>query len=92
MNHSDGKDPQDRRPAVNPSPEAIERRKARDRAKSKKRRAEARVARLAAAKGGSVLTVARSRAWRIGPVGPALSKRELREMLAVAAANTARMI
>lgn len=82
------KNPRIRHPYT-PSPEAIERRKARDRAKSKKRRAEAWVARLAAAKGGSVLTVARSRTWRIGPVGPALSKRELREMLAVAAANTA---
>lgn len=82
-----GKKPRIRRPYV-ASPEAIERRKARDIAYTNKRRADQRAARLEAAKGAPAVTV-RNRTWRIGPVGPELSKRELREMLAAAARNTA---
>lgn len=78
-----------RRPYT-PSPETIERRKARDIAYTKKRRADERAARLEAAKGAPAVTV-RNKTWWIGPVGPELSKRELREMLMVAAANTARL-
>lgn len=76
-----------RRP-YNASPEAIERRKARDIAYTQKRRADARVARLEAANGAPAVTVRRAMTWRIGPVGRELSKDELRAMLATAAANT----
>lgn len=82
-----GKKPRIRRPYT-PSPEAIERRKARDRIKSKQHRESARAAHLEAAKGAPAVTV-RNRMWRIGPVGPELSKRELREMLVQAMQNTA---
>lgn len=71
-----------------PSAEAIERRKVRDIAYTNRRRAAERVARLEAANGAPAVTV-RNKAWRIGPVGPELSKRELREMLVQAIQNTA---
>lgn len=79
-----------RRPYT-PSPEAIERRKARDIAYTNKRRENERAARLEAAKGTPAATARRMMAWRIGPVEPELSKPQLREMFAVAMRNTAAM-
>jgi len=73
-----------------PSPEAIERRKARDRLKSREKRAKERTERL---KKYAVLqpTNRIGLKWRSRPKMPDMTKAELREMLAQAAQNTAAM-
>lgn len=74
------------------SPEAIERRRERDRIKNRKRRAKARAAKAQAAKSAPPpLILSRNKKWRIGPPAKEMSKAELRAQFVEAIQNTARM-
>lgn len=83
--------PRIRRPYT-PSPEAIERRRARDRIKNRKKRAKARAAKALAAKSAPTpLILNRNKKWRIGPPAKEMSKAELRAQFVEAMLTTARM-